>query len=186
MSTKPAWLKPAVDFGPLAAFMATYYLAGMAAATMALMGVTALALAVSWIVTRKVAMMPLVTAVIVGVFGGLTLWLHDDSFIQMKPTIVYAMFAVVLAFGVISGRPLLKSVLGEALDLDDVGWRRLSIRFLLFFAAMAVANEIVRRVASMDMWVLWKVPGAITITLVFMLAQAPLIQRHRQISGQEG
>lgn len=178
-SSAPTWLKPAVDFGPLAVFMAVFWLQGMLPATAALMAATAVALAVSYYFTRKLALMPLVTAVIVGVFGGLTLWLHDDTFIKMKPTIIYTLFAVVIAGGVALGKPTVKVVLGEAFQLDAQGWKRLSLRFCLFFLAMAATNEVVRRIASDNIWVLWKVPGSIGATFVFMLTQLPLIQRHK-------
>lgn len=179
MRAAPAWLKPSVDYGPLAVFLLAYVSKGLLPATAALMAATAVALVVSFAYTRKVALMPLVTAVIVGVFGGLTLWLQDDTFIKMKPTIIYGLFAAILAGGLVMGKPLLKAILGEAFSLTDAGWRSLSLRFLLFFLAMAAANEVIRRVASDDLWVLWKVPGSIVLTFVFMLAQMPLIQRHR-------
>lgn len=172
-------LKPIVDFGPLAVFLAAYVGKGLIVATAALMVATALALALSYYHTRKVAVVPLVTAGVVGVFGGLTLWLDDEVFIMMKPTIIYALFAAVIAGGMALGKPTIKVILGEALQLDDLGWRRLSLRFMLFFLAMALANEVVRKVASVDMWVIWKVPGSMVLTIGFMLAQMPLIQRHR-------
>jgi len=188
MRTAPSWLKPAVDFGPLAMFLVVFWLKGMLPATAALMAATALALVVSYVYTRKLALMPLVTAIIVGVFGGLTLWLNDDTFIKMKPTIIYALFALVLGGGLVIGKPAVKAILGEALQLDDAGWKQLSLRFCLFFIAMAATNEVVRRVASDNIWVLWKVPGSIAATFVFMLAQMPLIQRHKveeEASGAE-
>ncbi|ARJ67290.1 septation protein IspZ [Magnetospirillum sp. ME-1] len=174
----PKWLKPAVDFGPLAVFLGLYWLKGLLPATAALIAATAVALVLSFAVTRKVALMPLVTALVVGVFGGLTLWLNDETFIMMKPSIVYGLFAAVLGGGLILKRPTVKAVLGEALALDDDGWRALSLRFCLFFIAMALLNEVVRRVASLDVWVLWKVPGSMALTFVFMLFQMPLIRRH--------
>lgn len=175
----PKWLKPTVDFGPLAVFLAAFWLKGLLPATAALMVATAVVLALSFAFTRKVALMPLVTAVIVGVFGGLTLWLNDDTFIKMKPTIIYGLFAAVIGGGLALGKPAAKVILGEAFQLDELGWRRLSLRFCLFFIAMALINEVVRRVATVEIWVLWKVPGSIALTVLFMLAQMPLIQRHR-------
>lgn len=174
----PKWLKPTVDFGPLAVFLGLYWLKGLLPATAALMAATAVALALSFVFTRKIALMPLVTALVVGVFGGLTLWLNDETFIMMKPSIVYGLFALVLGGGLMLKRPTVKAVLGEALALDDDGWQALSLRFCLFFIAMALTNEVVRRVASMDVWVLWKVPGSMALTFVFMLFQMPLIRRH--------
>lgn len=179
MRTAPKWLKPAVDFGPLAVFMIAFWVQGLIAATAALMGATAVALALSYFYTRKLALMPLVTALVVGVFGGLTLWLHDDTFIKMKPTIIYGLFATILAGGLALGKPTLKVILGEAFQMDEGGWKALSLRFMVFFIAMALANEVVRRVASVDVWVLWKVPGSIVLTVIFTVAQMPLIQRHK-------
>ncbi|MBC7950235.1 MAG: septation protein A [Rhodospirillaceae bacterium] len=179
MRAAPVWLKPGVDFGPLAVFLLAYVSKGLVAATAALMAATLVALVLSYAYTRKVALMPLVTAIIVGVFGGLTLWLQDDTYIKMKPTIIYGLFAAFVGGGLVLDKPVLKAVLGEAFALDSTGWRRLSLRFMLFFIAMALGNEVVRRVASVDIWVLWKVPGSIVLTLVFMLSQMPLINRHR-------
>lgn len=175
----PSWLKPLVDFGPLAVFLLAYKLQDLLVATAGLMAATALVLVLSYALTRKVALVPLVTALVVGVFGGLTLWLKDDSFIKMKPTIIYGLFALVLGGGLLWGRLVLKSVMGEALPMDDRGWRVLSLRFALFFASMACANEVARQILTTDQWVLWKVPGSLIITFLFMLTQAPLVQRHR-------
>lgn len=175
----PSWLKPTVDYAPLAVFLLAYELRGLMVATIALMVTTACSLILSLAIVRKIPMVPLITAVVVGVFGGLTLWLHDDTFIKMKPTIVYGVFALVVGGGLLSGKMVLKSMMGSALLLDDEGWRRLSLRFVMFFVAMAMVNEVARRMLSTDMWVLWKVPGSIVATFLFMLAQMPLIQSHR-------
>lgn len=176
--TRPRWLKPTVDYGPLGVFLLTYLLAGLMAATAALMAATAVALALSLWVTRRVPVMPLVTAVIVGVFGGLTLWLDDPRFIKMKPTIVQALFSAVLFGGLALGKPLLAPLLGHAWPMDQEGWRKLTFRFALFFAAMALLNEIVWRTQSTDVWVTFKVFGLMGLTLIFAMAQAPLMRRH--------
>jgi intracellular septation protein A len=186
MRTAPKWLKPAVDFGPLAVFLAAFWAQGLIPATAALMVATAVALGLSYFYTRKIAVMPLVTALVVGVFGGLTLWLNDETFIKMKPTIIYGLFAAVIAGGLALGRPTLKVILGEAFRMDEAGWKALSLRFMLFFIAMALANEVVRRVASVDVWVLWKVPGSIVLTVIFTMAQMPLILRHKVEEAGEG
>lgn len=183
--TPPAWLKPTVDYAPLAVFLIAFETQGLMVATAALMATTLAALVLSWVLTRRVPMIPLVTAVIVGVFGGLTLWLKDETFIKLKPTILYCLFSAVLGIGWLRGKWVLKAVIGDALPIDDAGWRRLSLRFALFFLAMAGVNEIVRRVLTTDMWVLWKVPGSIVITFIFILAQTGLIRRHR-LPDQEG
>lgn len=174
----PSWLKPVIDYAPLVVFIAAYAAGGLMTATAALMISTALVLVVSLALTGKVPVMPLITALVVGVFGGLTLWLNDETFIKMKPTIVYVLFSAVVGGGLLFGRIFLKALFGEALGLDDHGWWRLSIRFALFFLAMAVANEIIWRSFPTDWWVLWKVPGSIILTLAFMVCQMPLIRRH--------
>ena len=179
----PRWLKPAIDFGPLAVFFIAYVKWGLLTATAALLAATAAALTASLVLTHRVPMMPLVTAVIVGIFGGLTLWLNDETFIKMKPTIVHALFAVVLFGGLAVGRPLLKPLFGTAWRLDEAGWRRLTFRFACFFAAMAVLNEIVWRTQSTDFWVAFKVFGIIGLTLVFALTQTPLMMRHAAEDG---
>lgn len=179
MRQAPSWLKPTVDFGPLAVFLLAYETKGLLVATAALMGATLVALVLSLLVARRLPLVALITALLVGVFGGLTLWLKDDTFIKLKPTILYGLFAAVVAGGLATGRPVLKAVIGASLPLDDIGWRRLSQRFVLFFLAMAATNEVVRRAVSTDLWVLWKVPGSLVLTFGFMLAQFRLIQRHR-------
>ncbi len=175
----PVWLKPVVDYGPIAVFFAAYLKFGLMTATGALMVATLAALALSFALVRRIAWMPLVTAGIVGVFGGLTLWLNDETFIKMKPTIIEGLFSVVLLGGLALRRPLLKPLFGSAWSMDDEGWRRLSLRFALFFAAMAVLNEIVWRTQSTDTWVLFKVFGLMGLTVVFIMAQIPLMSRHQ-------
>lgn len=186
MGKEPAWLKPVVEYGPLAIFVSIYFAQGLMAATVALMLATVIGLGLSWLVARKVPLMPLVTAAIVLVFGGLTLWLNDETFIKMKPTIIYALFAAVIGGGLLMNKLALRKVLGHAIAMDQAGWRKLSARVALFFVAMAVANEVVRHVMSTDHWVLWKMPGSLIITLAFMLAQGPLILRHQIEAGGEG
>jgi len=176
----PGWIGAAVDYGPLVAFFAAYELGGLRAATITVIGATCLAVAVGWVFTRRIALIPAVTAVIVGVLGGLTLYLNDPDFIKLKPTIVYLLFALAVATELASGRPLLVRAMTAAMPpLDSAGKRTLLIRFLLFFVVMAAINEAARRALSTDLWVLWKVPGAIGATFLFALAQVPLIQRHR-------
>jgi intracellular septation protein len=174
----PQWLKPTVDYGPLAAFFCTYLLSGLMAATAVLMAATAVALVLSLAVARRVPILPLVTAVVVGVFGGLTLWLDDPTFIKMKPTIVQALFSLVLLGGLAFGRPLLRPLLGAAWPMDREGWHRLTFRFAVFFAAMALLNEAVWRTQSTDVWVYFKVFGIMVLTILFAITQAPLMKRH--------
>jgi intracellular septation protein len=178
--TKPTakWVKPLCDFGPLLAFFAAYLLFGLFPATAVLIGTTLLALLLSYLIERRIPIMPLVTAVIVGIFGGLTLWLQDETFLKMKPTIVQAIFSLVLLGGLAINKPLLKPLLGTAWQMDDLGWRKLTLRFGLFFAAMAVLNEAVWRTQSTSFWVTFKVFGIMGLTLVFALSQAQLMQLH--------
>ncbi|MGF1608481.1 MAG: septation protein A [Kiloniellales bacterium] len=176
---KLGWLRPATEYGPLVVFLLAYVLWGLMPATAALIAATAVALVLTLALERRLPMMPLITAAVVGVFGGLTLWLNDETFIKMKPTIVQALFAAVLLGGLAVGRPLLKALLSSALSLDDRGWNRLSLRWALFFLAMAGLNELVWRTQSTDFWVTFKVFGILGLTLVFALAQAPLLLRHR-------
>lgn len=175
----PRWLKPSVDFGPLIVFFSAYYIGDLLTATAALMVATAVALAVALWVERRVPPMPLITAAIVGIFGGLTLWLEDDTFIKMKPTIVMGLLAAILLAGLAFGRPLLKPLLGTAWQMTDAGWRALTLRFGLFYIAMAFLNELVWRTQSESFWVTFKVFGIMGLTLVFVIAQAPLMTRHR-------
>ena len=174
----PRWLKPLVDYAPIATFFIAYLGSGLMVATAALMVVTGAVLILSLAIERRLPVMPLVTAAVVGVFGGLTLWLNDETFIKMKPTIVQALFAAVLFGGLALGRPLLKPVMGMAWRMDEAGWRILSFRFAVFFAAMAILNEIVWRTQTTDVWVTFKVFGIMALTFVFALAQTPLLQRH--------
>ena len=123
--------------------------------------------------------MPLVTAAVVGIFGGLTLWSGDEIFIKMKPTIAQLLFAAVLLGSLAIGRPVLKPLLGAAWPMDDLGVRRLSQRFAVFFLVMAALNEAVWRTQSTDVWVLFKVFGLLGLTLLFSVSQVPLMTRHR-------
>jgi intracellular septation protein len=176
----PSWFGMATDMGPLMAFFAAYELAGLRVATMVVMAAAVIAVALAWLVTRRFAIMPTLTAAIIGVMGGLTLYLNDPDFIKMKPTIVYLLFAAILAVELTSGRAILARAMTAGMPpITDTGKRVLLLRFLAFFVAMAATNEVLRRVLTTDHWVLWKVFGGIAGTVLFSLAQIPLIQRHR-------
>lgn len=174
----PKWLKPLVDFGPIVLFFIAFKMSGLMAATAILIVATVVLLGLNYALTRHVALMPLITAIIVTVFGGLTLWLDDERFVKLKPTIVQAMFALILFGGILLRKPTLQYVLGEALKMTDDGWRQLTWRFALFFSAMAVLNEIVWRSVSTELWVDFKVFGIIGLTMLFSIAQMPLMKRH--------
>lgn len=175
----PAGLKLALDFGPLLIFFAANKLAGVYVATAAFMAATAIAIGIAWLKTRHIPPMLIFTGVIVAVFGGLTLWLQDDSFIKIKPSLIYGSFAAILGFGLATGRNYLRLVLGEVLPaLNDIGWVKLQRNWALFFAAMVVVNEVLRRVLTTDQWVDFKVWGVTAATMIFAVAQAPLLKRH--------
>lgn len=174
----PKGLKFLVDFGPLVLFFIVFKTSGLMPATAALIGATLALLALNYAITRHIALMPLVTAIVVAIFGGLTLWLDDERFVKLKPTIVQALFALILFGGLLLKKPTLQYVLGEALKMTDDGWRQLTWRFALFFTAMAILNEIVWRSVSTDLWVDFKVFGILGLTMLFSLCQMPLMKRH--------
>jgi len=178
--TSPPWLKPAADYGPLVAFFGGYFFGDLMQATVCLMIATAIATAALFAFERRLPLMPLITAAIVGVFGGLTLWLNDETFIKIKPTIIQALFAAALLGGLLFGKSLLQPVLGSAWKLSDAAWRTITLRYGLFFAAMAVLNEIVWRTQSTDFWVSFKVFGLMGLTILFSIAQTPLILREQR------
>ena len=177
--TEKNWVKPATEYGPLAVFLITYYGAGIYAATAALMGATAIALTFSFVINRRLPLMPIITAVIVGIFGALTLIFQDDTFIKVKPTIVYVLFASILITGLVLGKPLLKIVMGTAWPMTDRGWHLVTRRFSIFFIAMAIVNEFVWRTQTLEFWVNFKVWGGIGLTLIFALSLTPTLNRHK-------
>lgn len=147
-------------------------------ATGLFMAATAISLVASWLLVRSLPIMPLVSGIVVFVFGALTLFLQNDTFIKMKPTIVNALFAAVLLGGLAFGKSLLGYVFDSAFKLDAGGWRKLTLRWGLFFIFLAVANEVVWRTFSTDTWVAFKVWGIMPITIIFTMSQMPLIMRH--------
>jgi len=171
-------VKLLVELGPLLVFFGVNAAYGIYAATAAFMVVTLLSLGFALWRYRKVPIMPLVSGVVVLVFGTLTLYLQDDTFIKLKPTLVYLIFALVLGVGLWFRKPLLELLLGSAFNLSEEGWRKLTVRWVVFFVAMAVVNEIVWRNFSTDAWVSFKAFGFLPITFLFALAQMPLIRRY--------
>ena len=172
------WLKLALELGPLLLFFVANAKYGIFAATGVLMAGVVLTLAVSWAITRHLPAMPVVTAALVLVFGSLTYFLHDETFIKLKVTILYALFGAGLIGALYFGKLLLPIVFDMAIHIDDAGWRKLTIRWGLFFFALAGLNEVLRRVLTTDDWVNFKVFGILPLTLLFAVTQAPLIMRH--------
>ena len=174
-----------IDIGPLLVFFLVNFLAPVPGAikifvaTGAFMAAMVAALVFAAIRYRYVSPLLLFSGVMVVILGGLTIWLHNETFIKIKPTIYYALVAALLAFGLATGRPLLKLVLGSAYPgLDEEGWRKLTRNWAIFFAVMAVVNEAVWRNTTTDFWIGFKLWGAIPATLLFAVANVPMLLRH--------
>ena len=171
-------IKLVVELGPLLVFFFANSHYGIFAGTAAFMVATVIALAASHLFLGRIATMPLVTGVFVLVFGGLTLYLKDDHFIKMKPTIVNGLFAAILFGGLYFDRLFLKTVFGDVMRLTREGWRILTIRWALFFVLLAVVNEVMWRLFSTDTWVTFKVFGIMPLTFVFALAQIGVLKKY--------
>ena len=177
-------LKFALEFGPLAVFFITLWRLDIFWATGVLMASLVVVLIVSYALLGRIPIMPLVTAVIALIFGSLTLYLHDETFIKMKPTVLYLLFGGSLLSGLALNRPLLPILFDGALRLTAEGWRMLSWRWAFLFFAQALLNEIVWRTQTTVFWGGYKTFGAIPLTILFALSQAPLIMRH-EAKGDE-
>lgn len=180
-------LKLLVELGPLVVFFLVNWLASKNLsdpkqaifwATGIFMAATVVSLIASRALFGRVAVMPMVTGVFVLIFGGLTLWLQNDQFIKMKPTIVNALFAGILTFGLATGRTFLKMVFGDVMRLTNEGWRKLTIRWALFFIFLAFANEFIWRTFSTDVWVSFKVFGIMPLTMAFAISQVGLLKQY--------
>jgi intracellular septation protein len=171
-------LKLALDLGPLIVFFAVNARFGIFAATAVFMATIIAALAVSYALTRHIAIMPVVTAIVVLVFGTLTLVLHDETFIKLKPSIIYTLFGLTLLGGWLFDKPLLAIVFDAMFHLTEEGWRKLTLRWAAFFLVMAVVNEIVWRTQTTDFWVNFKLLGFTPLTFLFAAAQYRLLTRY--------
>jgi intracellular septation protein len=172
--------KLATELGPLLVFFAANAKFNLFVATGAFMVAIVAALIASYIVVRRVPIMAIVSGVVVLVFGTLTLALHDETFIKIKPTIIYSLFGLVLGGGLIFNRSLIAVMFDQMFNLTPRGWRLLTIRWAVFFFAMAILNEVIWRTQSTDFWVAFKAFGVTPITAVFAMIQFPLINRHAQ------
>ena len=168
-----------IDIGPLAVFFIFYTRSGLQASILPFMVATVIAVLFSYILDKKIPIMPTVGAAIVLLFGGLTIYFDNDVFFKMKPTIINVLFAVILYGGILINKPLLKYLLGAALKLEEAGWKILTQRWIGFFIALAVLNEIVWRTQSTDVWVNFKVFGILPITFIFTMTQFPLIKKYQ-------
>jgi intracellular septation protein len=190
----PPFLKIALELGPLVLFFVTNAYADrfgigedqrFFVATGLFIPATLIALAVNYMLVRKLPIMPLVSAVFVVAFGGLTLFLKDDTFLKLKPTIVNGLFGIALLGGLYFRKPLLQIVLDSVFELTDEGWRKLTLRWAVFFLVLAAINEIVWRTQTTDFWVSFKVFGIMPLTVAFALSQMPLILRHETKKADE-
>jgi len=179
-------LKLVLDIGPLVLFFAANSRFGIYVATGAFMAAILVALAVSYAMTRHLAVMPLVTAVIVLVFGGLTLALHDELFIKLKPTLIYVLFGGTLVGGLAFDKPLLGMVFDSVFHLREEGWRKLTWRWALFFFVLAILNEIVWRTQTTDFWVSFKLFGVVPLTFLFAALQMPLLTKYSIEKDKKG
>ena len=168
-----------IDIGPLAVFFIFYSRSDLKSAIIPFMIATIIAVLFSYIMEKKIPIMPTVGAFIILIFGGLTIYFDNDVFFKMKPTIINLLFALILYGGVIVKKPLLKFLLGAAIKLEDEGWKILTQRWISFFIALAIVNEIVWRTQSTDIWVNFKVFGILPITFIFTMTQFPLIKKYQ-------
>jgi intracellular septation protein len=183
-NSRPEFFAPLLS-GVLPANLITGEHAGIFVATAVFIPAILAALAISYALTRHIAVMPVVTAVIVVVFGGLTLALQNETFIKLKPTLVYLLFAATLLGGLAFKKPLLGMVFDSVFNLTDEGWRKLTLRWGVFFLVLAVLNEIVWRNFSTDAWVNFKVFGFLPLTMIFAAAQYPLLQKYAVPESKE-
>ncbi len=168
-----------IDIGPLAVFFIFYLRSDLKSAIIPFMIATIIAVLFSYIMEKKIPIMPTVGAFIILIFGGLTIYFDNDVFFKMKPTIINLLFALILYGGMIVKKPLLKFILGAAIKLEDEGWKILTQRWISFFIALAILNEIVWRTQSTDIWVNFKVFGILPITFIFTMTQFPLIKKYQ-------
>ena len=168
----------ALDLGPLFVFFLAFEFAGIFAATGIFMAAVLVALAIGWHLEKRLSPIPLITAILVLIFGGLTLYLHNATFLKVKVTILYTIFGVTLLGGLRFNRLFIKYVFAEAFDLTEKGWRGLTWRWGIFFLSLAVINEAIWRNTTTAHWVLFKVWGIMSLIFLFALAQTPFLVKH--------
>tara|TARA_B100000678_G_scaffold265735_1_gene250071 strand:+ start:73 stop:612 length:540 start_codon:yes stop_codon:yes gene_type:complete len=168
-----------IDIGPLAVFFIFYTRGDLKTAILPFMIATIIAVLFSYIIEKKIPIMPTVGAVIILIFGGLTIYFDNETFFKMKPTIINLLFAGILYGGVILNKSLLRYLLGAALKLQDEGWDILTKRWIGFFIALAILNEIIWRTQTTDIWVNFKVFGILPITFIFTLTQFSTIKKYQ-------
>lgn len=186
--SQDSFLKFLTDFLPIIIFFAVYKLSKhpnpLIPATIYLVAATIIALAISYFFTKKIAKMPLISAILLGVFGGITIFSGDDTFIKIKPTLLNLLFAVILFIGCLMKKPLLSYLFEGAVQMTEKNWLILSMRWAYFFVFLAVLNEIIWRNFSTDFWVQFKVFGMLPISLTFALLNIPFILKHSKDSSK--
>jgi intracellular septation protein len=175
---RPQIIKIALELGPLIVFFIVNTRTDIFAATAWFMGAMVLSLALSWLLLKRIAIMPLVTGIVVLIFGGLTLWLQDATFIKMKPTVINLLFGSTLLGGLLFGQSLLRYVFGDVYKLKPKGWVVLTLRWGIFFFVLAVLNEVVWRAFDTNTWVAFKVWGIMPLTIVFSMFQLPVLKEY--------
>lgn len=197
--TLPGWVKPALELGPIVAFFAAYLLLkdrtfiiggreyeGFIVVTAGFIPLILICTGILWRLTGKLSKMQIVTAVLITVFGGLSVWLNDDRFFKMKPTLIYLIFGGLLGIGLLRGQSWLKLVMEEAVPLDDAGWMKLTKRVCVFFLILAALNELVWRTQSTEAWVWFKTFGLTAALFAFFMTQGKLFQEHGIEKKEDG
>ena len=177
-----SFVKFLTDFGPLVIFFYYYYDSGkdLKIAIPPFIIATIIALAVVWVLEKKIPKVPLLSGILITLFGGLTIYFNNPVFIYIKPTIINLMFGFALVFGkFFSNEPILKKLMGKSVSLTNEGWEVLNKRWIYFFFGIAVLNELIWRTQSEEFWVNFKVWGMLPITIVFTGFQIPLINKHK-------
>ena len=173
------FLKLLFELGPLVIFFVVNGKYGIFPGTAAFMVAAAIAIPAMWIIGRQIPIMPIVSGIFLLAFGGLTLYLQDETFIKIKPTLVNILFAIILWSGLLFRTSLLRHLFGSVLKLSDIGWRSLTIRWSFFFVILALLNEAVWRTQTTELWIQFKLFGVLPLTILFSAAQLPLINRHK-------
>ena len=177
-----SFVKFVTDFGPLVVFFFFYYNTdkNLKIAIPPFIIATLIALTIVWFLEKKIPMVPLISGILISLFGGLTIYFDNPVFLYIKPTIINILFGLALFFGkYFTNEPILKKIIGKSISLSDIGWELLNKRWMLFFFALAITNELVWRTQTEEFWVNFKVWGMLPITFIFTASQVPLINKHK-------
>ena len=177
-----SFVKFVTDFGPLVVFFFFYYNSdkNLKIAIPPFIIATLIALTIVWFLEKKIPMVPLISGILISLFGGLTIYFDNPVFLYIKPTIINILFGLALFFGkYFTNEPILKKIIGKSISLSDIGWELLNKRWMLFFFALAITNELVWRTQTEEFWVNFKVWGMLPITFIFTASQVPLINKHK-------